>query len=334
MTLKKVHDISLRRVDSKSVVAYASIFNVVDLQGDRVLAGAFANSIRRWKASGDSPAFCWSHDWSDPFALLGKITDMREDGRGLLITAQVDEDTDFSRQVMKLLRNRIVTQFSFSYDVVHERKAEDGANELIELDLIEAGPCLRGANNQTELISAKALMKAAHKGGTVIMDASDLERPYDPRATAWWHVEERGIDFAVVSEATGEEVGRFPTRGEAVARLVELEANNVGSKGDPRFWQRAVEEAAAGRKYSPERFAAERQAWAARKEEAARSSFEHEQLAKVQRPIPDTITWVEGGSESADVPETSTEQVAAFEDDEPVRIAFGPGMQPIEKDVR
>ena len=260
MTLKKVHDISLRRVDSKSVVAYASIFNVVDLQGDRVLAGAFANSIRRWKASGDSPAFCWSHDWADPFALLGKITDMREDGRGLLITAQVDEDTDFSRQVMKLLRNRIVTQFSFSYDVVHERKAEDGVNELIELELIEAGPCLRGANNQTELISAKALMKAAHQGGTVIMDASDLERPYDPRATAWWHVEERGLDYCVISDADGSEVGRFRTRGEAVARLVELEANNVAAKGDPAYWRRAIEEAAAGREFSPERLAVEQKA--------------------------------------------------------------------------
>ena len=47
------------------------------------------------------------------------------------------------------------------------------------------------------------------------------------------------------------------------------------------------------------------------------------------RPIPDTMTWVERGADSTDITETSTEQVAAFDDGEPVRLAFGPGMRPI-----
>jgi hypothetical protein len=52
-----------------------------------------------------------------------------------------------------------VIQFSFSYDVIREAKASDGANDLIELRLIEAGPCLAGMNQETELMSRKSVQE-------------------------------------------------------------------------------------------------------------------------------------------------------------------------------
>jgi hypothetical protein len=42
-----------------------------------------------------------------------------------------------------------------------QRKASDGANELIEIDLYEIGPTLKGMNPATELRSVKALTQTA-----------------------------------------------------------------------------------------------------------------------------------------------------------------------------
>jgi Caudovirus prohead serine protease len=54
-----------------------------------------------------------------------------------------------------LLKSRRVRQWSFAYDVIKERTADDGVNELIELDLIEIGPTLKGANPMTDTIDVK-----------------------------------------------------------------------------------------------------------------------------------------------------------------------------------
>ena len=54
-----------------------------------------------------------------------------------------------------MLKDRQLTNWSFAYDIVAERIAADGAHELLELDIIEVGPTLKGANSATYTISAK-----------------------------------------------------------------------------------------------------------------------------------------------------------------------------------
>jgi hypothetical protein len=97
-------------------------------------------------------------------AHLGAVTRARESERGLEIEAEISDPTPFAAQVKRLLQQRRVKEFSFAYDTVTERKASDGANELIELDLIECGPCLKGANPETGLLSAKALTDMLTEG--------------------------------------------------------------------------------------------------------------------------------------------------------------------------
>ena len=159
--------------------AIVSVFGNVDYAGDRIVEGAFANSLKRWKASGDPIPVIWSHQWHDPAAYIGSVDpsnieelpagsdelpeSIREFG-GLRIKADLDTDDPNGAKVAKLLKSRVVREFSFAYDVVDEAKnEEDNINELLEIDLIEVGPTLKGANPLTELVAAKAFDDALAK---------------------------------------------------------------------------------------------------------------------------------------------------------------------------
>jgi HK97 family phage prohead protease len=136
--------------------AIVSVFGNVDAVGDRVLPGAFNASLARWADSGDPIPVLWSHAWDDPAAHIGVVQAAEERPEGLWIKAQLDVDKPFARQVYDLLKARRVREFSFAYDVIDSRQADDGANELTVLDVIECGPTLKGVNAETQLLTVKA----------------------------------------------------------------------------------------------------------------------------------------------------------------------------------
>ena len=143
--------------DSGIVEAVVSVFGNVDYGGDRVIKGAFAATLAEWAKSGDPIPFIWSHDWNDPNAHIGYVTDAKEIAEGLYVKAQIDTDRPFAQQVHHLLKSRRVKEFSFGYGVKEWAYVdEDGQSvrELKTLDLYECGPCLLGMNDSTRLISA------------------------------------------------------------------------------------------------------------------------------------------------------------------------------------
>lgn len=179
--------------------AIVSVFGNVDLQGDRVMPKAFDKSIAKLKQAGDPLPVIWSHDWGDPFAHIGYVDpkDLKEvsgSGRipgGLLVKGHLDIHKPFAKQVYDLLRERRVKEFSFSYDIPigGERRGKDGANELVEVDLIEVGPTLKGANPATvslgtkssdEIMAVKARLDRA--AGKERGDASNLIRWFNEGA--------------------------------------------------------------------------------------------------------------------------------------------------------
>jgi HK97 family phage prohead protease len=144
--------------------AIVSVFGNVDAIGDRVVEGAFAKSIERWRASGAPIPILWSHDWGNPHAHIGSAdpAEVAEvPGKGLLVPGTIDLDNPFAAQVYRLMSQRRVKEFSFGYEVKREKRAKDGANELLELDIIEAGPTLKGMNPATELVAIKSALEDA-----------------------------------------------------------------------------------------------------------------------------------------------------------------------------
>jgi HK97 family phage prohead protease len=164
--------------------AIVSVFGNVDSQGDRVIRGAFAENLAEWREKGDPIPVIWSHQWGDPFSIIGTTVDIAEKAEGLWVKGQLDLDTnDLARQIYRLMKDRRIHQFSFAYEVIEDDwvKAEteegkedetglwgDGVRELRKLRMFEHGPCLVGANQSTDLLT----VKAGDKQGRAISAAS------------------------------------------------------------------------------------------------------------------------------------------------------------------
>lgn len=163
-------------------LALVSVFNNEDTHGDVVRPGAFAQTLMDWAAKGDDVPVIWAHQWSDPFAHIGRVVKAAETLEGLEVLGQIDDltgddENPTAKQVYRLLKGRRVTQFSFAYDVPNGGGAwvkDDthrwgGYYELRQLDLFEVGPCLVGVNTETELLAAKAeRLAVGAKAGRVL----------------------------------------------------------------------------------------------------------------------------------------------------------------------
>ncbi len=159
--------------------AIVSVFGNTDSVGDVVMPGAFEKDLERWAASGDAMPVIWAHDWADPFSHIGQVVKAEEVETGLQVVAQLDLDNPKAQQVYRLLKGRRVTQFSFAYDVLDAGWGEkDGQEvyELRELKVHEVGPCLVGANQETELLAVKAARLASGAKAGRVLSKTNYER--------------------------------------------------------------------------------------------------------------------------------------------------------------
>lgn len=167
--LTKTLDVEIKAIGGEGdgrFQAYASTFDVVDSYGDMVVKGAFLDSLAEYGAKGEDIPLYWRHRMDDPFMLIGKTLEAKEDDRGLLVDCTL-LDTNNAKQVHALLKAGLVKQMSFAYDVVEaawvERKPEDGGSyyELRKLKIHEVSVVPVGANQDTEILAVKSARDAA-----------------------------------------------------------------------------------------------------------------------------------------------------------------------------
>lgn len=146
--------------------AYASTFDVIDSYGDMVVKGAFEESLKDYGPSGEGIPLYWRHRMDDPFMLIGRTLEAKEDEHGLWVDCSL-LDTNNAKQVHALLKAGLVKQMSFAYDIVEaawvERKPEDGGSyyELRQLKIHEVSVVPVGANQDTEILAVKSARDAA-----------------------------------------------------------------------------------------------------------------------------------------------------------------------------
>lgn len=143
--------------------AIVSVFGNVDSYGDIVEAGAFAKTLTAWAAKGRPIPVVWSHQMSDPDNILGEYISAEETPDGLKMKGVMDLDHPRAARVYTLMQKGLVAEFSFSGEVREYALIEPDDDDewwpglsIKEIDLWEAGPCFKGANPDTQLISIKS----------------------------------------------------------------------------------------------------------------------------------------------------------------------------------
>lgn len=206
--------------------AYASTWiKEPDSYGDIVRKGAFAETIREWKASGQTLPILFGHDLVDPFSNIGGAVDLKEDDRGLLVRAQLDLENPKAAQVYRMLKGRRINQMSFAYDVLEdaivelEEKAvgqgKRTARELRKMTLHEISVVPFGANSDTEVLAVKALAAGIDglKAGRVL-SAKNLESLIAARDSLTTVIkaagEDNDSDDEASSAAAAEDEGQEP----------------------------------------------------------------------------------------------------------------------------
>lgn len=179
-------------------VAIVSAFGNEDSQGDIVERGAFTKTLAEWTVKGRPIPIVWSHQFHDPEMFLGEYTAAEETDEGLKLTGQLDLDHPKAARVHKLMKSGLIVEFSISglvreYELIEKDDDEDDDGwgwflpmRIKDLDLWEAGPCFKGANANTELLSVKTVKDLAQtrrreKGRTVrdmILAATRTGAPY------------------------------------------------------------------------------------------------------------------------------------------------------------
>ena len=122
-----------------------------------VKKGAFTQSLRAWRTRDARIPVVYSHQREDPLAIIGEIdpVDLEETARGLVVhKGQLYMAEERPRKVFEQLKRKTL-EWSFSAAIERERD-RDGTRELLQLALIEVGPCLAGDGKTETLLVASA----------------------------------------------------------------------------------------------------------------------------------------------------------------------------------
>jgi len=96
------------------IYGYASVFDVVDQQGDLILPGAFKDSIEQFN-SGKKLVLLWQHHYDQP---VGVVNELLEDEYGLYVQATITPSTQLAQEAFELIKHQVINGFSIGYEVI------------------------------------------------------------------------------------------------------------------------------------------------------------------------------------------------------------------------
>lgn len=173
--MEQVMDVlQVKQVDDEGRFAgYASIFNVVDNQNDRMLPGAFARTLA--EQDGDV-RLLWQHNFEEP---IGIFTLLREDARGLYVEGRLLLDIQRAKEAHSLLKAGAICGLSIGYvPVKYHIDAATGVRVLEEVALYEVSLVTFPANSAATVQAVKddAELRGAVQRGELIQFADAVDR--------------------------------------------------------------------------------------------------------------------------------------------------------------
>lgn len=132
---------------------YASVFDEVDQQNDRVIRGAFAENLQKWHQQGKLPKMLWQHESNQP---IGRWRKIAEDGAGLYVEGELLLDVQKAREAYALMKAGILDSLSIGYRVIEAvRSHKSQVRLLTKLELFEISLVTFAANAKAKITALK-----------------------------------------------------------------------------------------------------------------------------------------------------------------------------------
>jgi Escherichia/Staphylococcus phage prohead protease len=142
--------------DKGMFTAYAATWSI-DRDGDQIVKGAFAKTIRRWQQSGKALPVHWNHS-GEASDVIGSIdpASMVEREEALRVSGQLDlKESETAREAWRSMKSNAVS-LSFGFMIVKSRDREDGIRELQQIDLFEVSIVPAPSNPETRFTELKS----------------------------------------------------------------------------------------------------------------------------------------------------------------------------------
>lgn len=170
-------------MEDRKVSGYLAAFGNVDIDGEMIIKGAFAKSIRERGVNSTTDrkiAYLWQHDTSEP---IGRFTELREDDYGLYYEAEIDP-IPLGDRVLIQMQSGTLNQHSIGFKYVWDKTETeeiDGQEVWVlrEVNLFEGSVVTIGANENTPFMGMKN-DKIEEEGAVLARETEKLLKKFSP----------------------------------------------------------------------------------------------------------------------------------------------------------
>ena len=170
-------DVEFKEVKGENNVieGYASVFDVIDSYGDVVKKGAFKKTIKERIKKG-VVKFLNGHDWWTLDAILGTVTEAKEDDHGLWFKALLSAAQSVQDIKTKMLEGHI-NRLSIGYGTIRESYPDDDDDNkgkvgryLEEVKLYEISAVTFPANEEAVILAVKNIIHPFKTNPVIMQD--------------------------------------------------------------------------------------------------------------------------------------------------------------------
>lgn len=130
---------------------YGSIFGNVDAYGEKVVPGAFVESLAKHRREGTNVLMLWQHDPDNP---IGVWEDLAEDAKGLYGKGRLILEIQKAREVRALMLQKAIGGLSIGYREI-DTEPDGNVRLLKKLELYEISPVAFPANRRARIEAVK-----------------------------------------------------------------------------------------------------------------------------------------------------------------------------------
>lgn len=150
----QIFPLQIKSLNTQGVFqGYASVFDIVDLQLEKVAKGAFQHTLKKWQERKEWPKLLWQHNPAEP---IGIWRVLKEDAYGLYGEGQLLLDIQKAREVYSLMYSKAIDGLSIGFKPIivgASKKAQ--IRTLYQVDLFEISLVTFAANRQARVREIK-----------------------------------------------------------------------------------------------------------------------------------------------------------------------------------